>query len=123
MANSQDEDKKSELQDSVTDEKTITDGKRHKNKIDAISPAGVANATLGSLTAEMLQSLLTKNDNKPATKKDLKMLVQRMARYYRVNNLPKRIDQTIPVFDTYTGSIIYVNTTKAIQLLNPSTNF
>lgn len=43
-----------------------------KQKVEAMSFAGVGNAAVGALAADAIKSLLTNEDSKPATKADLK---------------------------------------------------
>ena len=81
-----------------------------KTKIDKVSIAGVGNATLGSLAAGGLKSIFTPENNKPATKGDLKQLIEKLDyRYHLVNNLPRRLDGALPYFDLDTGEIVYLN--------------
>ena len=45
-----------------------------KTKIDKMSIAGVGNAAVGSLAADAVKTIFTKEENKPLTKRDLKEL-------------------------------------------------
>ena len=74
-----------------------------------MSWAGVGNATAGTLIANTAVSLLTANDNKPATKRDLKILANSLKeRYQIVRNLPQKMDGTRPFYDLQTQSIVYL---------------
>lgn len=80
-----------------------------QKKPEAMSWAGVGNATAGTLAANLAVNLLTANDNKPATKKDLKMLANSLKeRYQIVRNLPQKMDGTRPFYDLQTQSIVYL---------------
>lgn len=74
---------------------------------DAMSMAGVGNAAAGSLAADALKSLLTKQDNKAATKGDIKILLNRMGRFHKVENLPLGVNSSLPYFDMETKKIVY----------------
>ena len=77
-------------------------------KNDKLSIGGVANATIGSLTADGIKSVFTSENNKPATKGDLIEFIELMElRYHPVHNLPQRYDGAWPYYDLDTGSIIY----------------
>ncbi|MEM8521309.1 hypothetical protein [Flavobacterium sp. PL12] len=77
-------------------------------KIDAMSWSGVGNAAAGALAVNMVSSLLTKNENKPATKKDLEDLKNSLkVRYQPILNMPFRYDGAKPFYDLKTQNIIY----------------
>ena len=80
-----------------------------KNEIEKMSIAGVANATVGNLAAEGLKTLLTKNDNKPATKKDIiDAVIKIKNRYHLVKNMTQLTNGKKPFFDLETNTIIYM---------------
>ena len=83
-------------------------------KIDAMSWSGVGNAAAGVLAVNMVSNLLTKNENKPATKKDLENLKNSLkARYQPVLNMSSRFDGAKPFYDLKTQNIIYSLTSLA----------
>jgi hypothetical protein len=83
--------------------------KKTSNKIEQMSLAGVGNATAGVLAVNLVTNLLTKEENKPATKKDLKNLMSSLKqRYYPIVNIPIRIDGAKPYYDTQTNRLIYL---------------
>jgi hypothetical protein len=54
--------------------------------------------------------LLTANENKPVTKKDLQEFVDIITKRYRfVKNLQPRYDGALPYFDFDTDTIVYFN--------------
>lgn len=80
-----------------------------KIKIETVSAAGIGNATFGSLAADGIKALFTKEENKPATKGDLMKLAELInGRYHVIMNLPKRFGKT-PYFDMETNTIEYLN--------------
>ena len=88
------------------------------NKIDTMSMAGVGNATAGSLAADALKSILTTQDNKPATKGDIKVLLNRMGRYQKVINLPLGENGALPHFDMETNNIVYLPNSLIQKMMN-----
>jgi hypothetical protein len=73
-----------------------------------MSAAGIGNAALGNLAAEGIKSLLTSEDNKPATRGDLKMLFEKLDwRYHPVSNLARGTDGSFPYYDLETRMIVY----------------
>lgn len=91
-------------------QKTENKGIENKpQKVEKMSWAGVGNAAAGTLAVNAISSLLTKEENKPATKKDINQLIAFIRqRYLPVNNLPLRYDGAKPHFDMQTNSIIYI---------------
>jgi hypothetical protein len=77
-------------------------------KIDKMSFAGVGNAAAGTLAVNALTSLFTSEENKPATKKDIKNLESKLvSRYYPIKNGQKNMLGKPPYFDVETSSIVY----------------
>lgn len=96
---------------SAQDVGTPTTTFKTKNKVDAMSAAGVANAAAGTLAADAIKSVMTLHENKPATKGDLKKFVSDInGRYHLVKNIPPRYDGALPHFDFDTGLVVYFNT-------------
>lgn len=91
-------------------QKTENKGIENKpQKVEKMSWAGVGNAAAGTLAVNVLAGLLTSDENKPATKKDINQLIAFIKqRYLPVLNLPLRYDGAKPHFDMQTNSIIYI---------------
>ena len=86
----------------------INSEKKIEKKPESMSWAGVGNATAGTLVANAAVSLLTANDNKPATKKDIQNLASSLKqRYHVVKNIPIRNDGFRAFYDTISQSIVY----------------
>lgn len=101
---------KNELQLTSLTKKVIKKKKKKpkKIKVEKMSFPGVGNAVAGNLTSDIIQNLLKKKENKPATKKDLEVLFQKLkCRYYRVGNLPLNKYGQQPFFDLLTKNIVY----------------
>ena len=101
---------KNELQLSSSLKKAVKKKKKKpkKSKTEKMSFAGVGNAAVGTLAADALENIFTKKENKPATKKDVDNLFERLnGRYYMVKNLPINGYNQQPYFDLVTKSIIY----------------
>ena len=85
------------------------DEKSKKLKIEKMSFAGVGNAAVGTLAVNLATNLFTNEENKPATKKDLKNLVSSLKqRYYPILNIPIRRDGAKAYYDMETKSFIYL---------------
>ncbi len=70
-------------------------------KIDKMSLAGVGNAAAGALAVKALTNLLTSEENKPATKKDIRNLeLKTTRRYYPMIGEPKNALGKQAYFDT-----------------------
>lgn len=82
--------------------------KKDPIKVEKISVAGVGNAAIGSLAVQLATNLFTSEENKPATKKDLKNLAALLQhRYHPILNIPLRQDGAKPYYDLETKNIIY----------------
>jgi sensor c-di-GMP phosphodiesterase-like protein len=82
--------------------------KKEPHKVEKMSLAGVGNAAVGSLAVNVLTNLLTSEENKPATKKDLQNLINKLnIRYQPITNLPRRNDGTNAYFDMEGQILIY----------------
>lgn len=78
-------------------------------QIDKMSIAAVGNAAVGALAVNIATSLFTKEENKPATKKDLREVKNLlMTRYHSIKNGPIRVDGARPFYDLQTQSIVYL---------------
>ncbi len=79
------------------------------NVKDKMTLAGIGNATAGSLIADTLKSYFTKNENKPATVKDLNMLIETLQlRYHRIKNGTPDVMGKYPYFDMFTKEIVFM---------------
>lgn len=84
--------------------------KEEKNE-PGINLAAIGNAAIANLTTDFAKQILTKEDNKPATKGDLKALItQNQERYLPVANAPQKSDGTKAYYDRVTRDVIYRHT-------------
>lgn len=83
--------------------------KKEPLKIEKMSLAGVGNAAVGTFAVNALTHILTSEENKPATKKDIKNLIGSLnQRYHPVLNIQIRQDGLKPFYDMATKSIVYL---------------
>ncbi|MDA0178414.1 hypothetical protein OOZ35_13010 [Mesoflavibacter profundi] len=76
---------------------------------DKMTLAGVGNAAVGSMVAGGLVKLFTNEKNKPATKGDIDLLIQKLGgRYHLVKNLQPNAQGALPYFDFKEGIIVYL---------------
>jgi hypothetical protein len=89
-------------------EKFISEEKKNENiKKEGMSLAGIGNAAAGTLIVDKLTSMLTPEQNKPATKGDIVKLANYLTRYQKINNIkPNAIGQN-PFLDKETGLVVY----------------
>lgn len=74
-----------------------------------MSWAGVGNAAAGTLAVNALSSLLTREENKPATKKDIKEIKTLLSkRYHEVLNMDLDSYGNEPYYDMETKSVVYL---------------
>jgi len=100
--------KKRNLQETETLAKESSN--RSPIKIEQPSMAGVANAALGSAAVGALTKLLTKPENKPATKGDIDRIVSLIQnRYLPILNLKLGTNASKPHYDIVTKKVIYLN--------------
>ncbi|WP_111681985.1 hypothetical protein [Winogradskyella tangerina] len=87
---------------------------KHSNKdnskaSESVSVAGVTNAATGSLIADGIKALATKKENRPATKGDLNLMIEKfLGRYHLVKNLPANAFGQYPYYDIITNEIVYL---------------
>ena len=101
---------KNELRLTSTIKKAVKKKKKKskKIKVEKMSFAGVGNAAIGTLTVDTIGKILTKKENKPASKKDIDNLVERLnGRFHKVGNLPLNKYGQQPYFDLLINSIVY----------------
>ena len=80
-----------------------------EKKSETMSWAGVGNAAAGTLAVNALTNIFTKEENKPATKKDIKEVKQLlMTQHHPIKNLPDRFDGARPFYDLQTKSLVYL---------------
>ena len=80
-------------------------------QVEKMSIAGVGNAAVGTLAVNLATSLFTSEENKPATKKDLKNLALSLKqRYHPILNMDLRLDGAKPFYDSETKHFIYIKT-------------
>ena len=78
-------------------------------KVDKMSLAGVGNAAAGAAVVEVVKTVFTTQDNKRATKKDIKELKTLITgRYLPVNNAGKDSMGRSPFYDVETGNVVYI---------------
>jgi len=82
---------------------------QYKPKLrDKISLAGVGNAAIGASLVELGKEVLTPQQNKGATKKDIQDLKAFFrSRYLLVRNLRKDPNGKTPYYDVQTGNLVY----------------
>ena len=69
--------------------------------INKMSWSGVGNAAVGTLATNIVTNIFTKEENKPATKGDIKKLINKTHQgVILIKNLPPRYDGTRAYFDT-----------------------
>ncbi len=96
--------------------KTV-DATENKNpaKIEKMSWAGVGNAAAGAVVVNTVAHLFTKEENRPATKKDIKEIISVLKqRYFVVKNMNQKPDGSVPYFDIQTSLILYFKPNKIV---------
>jgi len=87
----------------------INKPEKQLQKIDKMSWAGVGNAAAGTLAVNALSGLLTREENKPATKKDIKEIKALLSkRYHEVLNMDLDSYGNEPYYDMETKSVVYL---------------
>ncbi|MFV8441865.1 hypothetical protein [Flavobacterium sp. LB2P44] len=82
---------------------------KEEKKSETMSWAGVGNAAAGTIAVNLAASIFTKEENKPATKKDIKEIKNLlMTRYHSIKNAPIRSDGARPHFDMKTNNVVYL---------------
>lgn len=83
--------------------------KKNPTQIDKVSLAGVANAALGAVAVDLTKSIFTPDENKAATKKDIREIKELVTkRYHQVLNMHKDLSGNSPFFDMLTKKIVYL---------------
>jgi hypothetical protein len=82
-------------------------------KIEKMSWAGVGNNVAGTLAVNALSHLITKEENRPATKKDVKEIITALKqRYFIIKNMPSKLDGSCSFFDMQTNTFVYLKQNK-----------
>jgi carotenoid cleavage dioxygenase-like enzyme len=78
-------------------------------QVEKISWAGVGNAAAGTLAVNVATSLFTSEENKPATKKDLKEMKELIIkRFHPILNMSPNAFGNHPFYDAETKSVVYL---------------
>lgn len=86
---------------------------RKVTKNETMTWAGVGNGAAGVIAVNALTHLLTKEENRPATKKDVKDIIAALKqKHFIVKNMQPKPDGSIPYFDIQTCTILYVKPNK-----------
>lgn len=73
-----------------------------------INLAGIGNAAIANVATDFAKHIFIKEDNKPATKGDLKaLLTKNQERYFPVVNAPQKSDGTKAFYDSVSKIIVY----------------
>jgi hypothetical protein len=108
--NSHNKNKKQSLSPQVTE---ATKDINNPLKIEKMSWSGIGNAAAGTIAVDAITHLLTKEENRPATKKDIKEIITALKqRYFMVKNMNPKPEGTFPYFDIQTSTIVYYKPTK-----------
>ena len=96
------------LQQKVSNELEGKNVKHSKTKVEQVSMAGVGNSALGTWAADGLKSLVTKYEDKPLTKGDIRKIAAEVnGRYHLVMNANPLPDGKKAYFDMETGNVVY----------------
>lgn len=88
---------------------SIENKNTEEKKSETMSWAGVGNAAAGTIAVNLATSIFTKEENKPATKKDIREVKNLlMTRYHSIKNVPPRPDGARPFYDLQTQSLVYL---------------
>ena len=78
-----------------------------KQSVEKMSAAGVGNAAVGTLIADLIKYAFQGEGNQPASKNDIAALLQKLNRYHVITNLPSRPFGKLPYFDLQTNTVVY----------------
>ena len=79
-------------------------------QIEKMSFADIGNAAVESLATNTFTKIFTKEENLPATKKDIINIITIIKqRYFMVKNIIPKKDGALPYFDILTNTIFYSN--------------
>jgi hypothetical protein len=78
-------------------------------KIEKMSVPGVGNAVAGAAIVKIAENLFTSEQNKPATKKDIRELKESIiSRYFPILNIPPNNLGEHPFFDMQIKHLVYL---------------
>lgn len=86
------------------------------NKGDKMSMAGIGNAIAGTMAADAIKTIFTGHENRPATKGDINILINRIKRFHRVLNMALGENSSVPHFDMETKKIVYLENTLLAKM-------
>lgn len=100
--------KASELSTTKTDSVSVPNNLPKPNN-EKMSATGIGNAAVGTLAADALKSLFTSEQNKPATKGDLALMLEKLnSRYHLITNMVPNALGRYPYFDMVEGKVVYI---------------
>ncbi|MDT7830921.1 hypothetical protein RQM59_00930 [Flavobacteriaceae bacterium S356] len=73
-----------------------------------MSLVGVGNSMAGTLLSEAAINIFTKQDNKPATKADIKALENSLKRFQRIQNMAADSEGRLPYYDMRRMELVYL---------------
>jgi hypothetical protein len=80
-----------------------------EKKSEGMTWGKVGSAAAGTLAVNIATNLFTREENKPATKKDIREVKNLlMTRYHSIKNVPIRPDGARPFYDLQTQSLVYL---------------
>ena len=83
---------------------------------EQMSMSGVGNAVAGTILANTIKTVFTKENNKVATKDDLKQLTERLlGRYHLVKNMYPNEKGDYPYFDLVENIVVYMKPHNNLQ--------
>ena len=81
----------------------------NETKTDKMSWGGVGNSAVGTIIGNATTRLLTPEEKKPATKKDIEELKSLISdRYLPINNLNNDPMGRLPYYDVESGDLVYL---------------
>lgn len=76
---------------------------------EGITWGGIGNAAIANIATEIGKSIFINEENKPATKGDIRALINNSnQRYFPVRNAPKLNNETSAYYDTDTKTVVYL---------------
>lgn len=92
-----------------TSEKGLSIPQKGNQIHPGINLAGISNAAIANVAVDFAKHIFTRDENKPATKGDLKaLLTETQERYLPVTNAPRRNDGTAAFYDTSIKQVVYL---------------
>ena len=108
--------KKEEVQSlAIPIEKSDKISEIEKKETKKMSFAGTAESTAGTLLADGLVSLFTKEENKPATKGDLIKAISHLDRYQPIFEMSRNSLGQLPYFDMETKTVLYMGVVNSLD--------